>query len=514
MKKVFMLVLAVGLAAAYPADEVFRYADEDTKQSHYMEGEPGVNVNGGWEFESPEGRNYMLTYKANEMGFQPEADYLPLQVDDTNEVAEAKANFYQLFEEARKNPEEEVEATTAVQEEGVARSKRQEEVGAAEVAEAVTEAIAEAIAEAGPEARAEPEMAEPEMAVKNTGNYFYFNQMMPGSYGYQKSPVNAPKLVFHPYYGFIPATPKKEEAKEEVMDDVEKKAAAKMAYVFDPYYGYIPYVAKKDEAMEKKEQQMFEYHPYYGYIPYVAKKDGEMAKEETEMKAEKLVYHPYYGFIRMSQLKGMEKEVKENQMYVFDPFYGYIPVAKKAEEVKEMEAEMEKEMEAEEMVKAAEEVVEEVKEMVAEEVVKKAEEEAAVEAAVEEVKEEMKDDDAHKFYFHPYYGFIPVSKLTDEKMRVGVNMEMKYVLHPYFGFVPESQKIEQKKLTMPYNPFGYKFVPYQPKKLYYTFNTVGDKMKAMAANVEEAQVEAKAEEEVVETRRKRSPVHLVPTGQV
>jgi hypothetical protein len=43
-------------------------------------------------------------------------------------------------------------------------------------------------------------------------------------------------------------------------------------------------------------------------------------------------------------------------MYVFDPFYGYIPVAKKAEEVKEMEAEME----AEEMVKAAEEVVEEV----------------------------------------------------------------------------------------------------------------------------------------------------------
>ncbi len=65
--KVFMLVLAVGLAAAYPADEVFRYADEDTKQSHYMEGEPGVNVNGGWEFESPEGRNYMLTYKVSRL---------------------------------------------------------------------------------------------------------------------------------------------------------------------------------------------------------------------------------------------------------------------------------------------------------------------------------------------------------------------------------------------------------------------------------------------------------------
>lgn len=74
-----MLVFAIGIAAAYPAD-VFRYADEDTKQMHYMEGEPGVNVNGGWEFESPEGRNYMLTYQANDMGFQPQADYLPIQV--------------------------------------------------------------------------------------------------------------------------------------------------------------------------------------------------------------------------------------------------------------------------------------------------------------------------------------------------------------------------------------------------------------------------------------------------
>ena len=74
-----MLVFAVGLVSAYPGD-VFRYSDETSKQSHFMEGEPGSQVSGGWQFESPEGKNFELTYKADELGFQPQADYLPLQV--------------------------------------------------------------------------------------------------------------------------------------------------------------------------------------------------------------------------------------------------------------------------------------------------------------------------------------------------------------------------------------------------------------------------------------------------
>ena len=72
---------------------------------HYMSGEPGKNVEGGFEFESPEGTEYKLTYKANEMGFQPEAEHLPEgpePVDDTVEVKEAKTNFYSLFEEMEK----------------------------------------------------------------------------------------------------------------------------------------------------------------------------------------------------------------------------------------------------------------------------------------------------------------------------------------------------------------------------------------------------------------------------
>ena len=78
-----MLVFVAGLAYARPGD-VFRYADENTKQSQYMEGEPGTKVSGGWAFETPEGNNYEMTYKADEMGFQPKADYIPLQVSFEN----------------------------------------------------------------------------------------------------------------------------------------------------------------------------------------------------------------------------------------------------------------------------------------------------------------------------------------------------------------------------------------------------------------------------------------------
>ena len=82
-----MLVLAIGMASGMPQD-VFRYSDELTKQMHYMEGEPGVNVKGGWEFESPEGRNYLMSYQANELGFQPEAEYLPLQVEHAKALSD------------------------------------------------------------------------------------------------------------------------------------------------------------------------------------------------------------------------------------------------------------------------------------------------------------------------------------------------------------------------------------------------------------------------------------------
>ena len=78
--------------------DLFRYEDEETGQSHYMTGEPGKAVEGGWAFTNPEG-NYELVYKADEGGFQPQAAHIPVPVEDTNEVTEAKTSFYSLYEE-------------------------------------------------------------------------------------------------------------------------------------------------------------------------------------------------------------------------------------------------------------------------------------------------------------------------------------------------------------------------------------------------------------------------------
>ena len=63
-----------------------------------MTGEPGKAVEGGWTFTNPEG-SYELVYKADELGFQPEAAHIPVPVVDTNEVTGAKTAFYSLYDE-------------------------------------------------------------------------------------------------------------------------------------------------------------------------------------------------------------------------------------------------------------------------------------------------------------------------------------------------------------------------------------------------------------------------------
>merc|ERR1711963_295783 len=76
--------------------DVFRYEEAD--QSHYMTGDPGMAVEGGWTFTNPEG-TYELVYKADEMGFQPKAAHIPVPVEDTNEVVDARDKFYTLYDE-------------------------------------------------------------------------------------------------------------------------------------------------------------------------------------------------------------------------------------------------------------------------------------------------------------------------------------------------------------------------------------------------------------------------------
>merc|ERR1712223_938801 len=115
----FVIVLLM-LAGCATAKDIFRYVDEDTGSTHYMTGEAGKAVEGGFSFTADD-MEYALTYKADENGFVPTADHLPVAVvetrvppEDTNEVKEAKANFDKLYEEAKMRTEEAIAEAAAV----------------------------------------------------------------------------------------------------------------------------------------------------------------------------------------------------------------------------------------------------------------------------------------------------------------------------------------------------------------------------------------------------------------
>ena len=86
-----------------------------------MTGDPGASVEGGWAFTNSDG-TFELVYKADEGGFQPEADHIPVAVEDTNDVTAAKTSFYTLFEEHKAKVEAAIaeDATSVVD----ARRKR------------------------------------------------------------------------------------------------------------------------------------------------------------------------------------------------------------------------------------------------------------------------------------------------------------------------------------------------------------------------------------------------------
>ncbi len=72
-------MLVLGLVSAYPGD-VIRYADENTKQSIYMDGQPGTKVSGARAFKILGGKNNERTDKADDMGLQLKADFIPILV--------------------------------------------------------------------------------------------------------------------------------------------------------------------------------------------------------------------------------------------------------------------------------------------------------------------------------------------------------------------------------------------------------------------------------------------------
>merc|ERR1711971_62234 len=254
--------------------DVFRYEDEATRQTHYMTGEPGMAVEGGWTFTNPEG-SYELVYKADEGGFQPEAAHIPVSVEDTNEVTEAKAAFYSLYDEHKAK----VEAAAAVSE----RKKRDVMDMDMEKSEDLT-------------------------LPPHPYNFHPFLGL-----GGVKPDDSENKLYkYVPYYGFVPAEGKADEEDPEAEGEDEEKE--EVLYKYDPLYGFV----KADDEIKPLEEQEYKYTPYVGFVPVTG-------DEEEDVKTYK--FNPFYGFVEKTDEDNEETaEEMSEQQYKFVPFYGFVPV--------------------------------------------------------------------------------------------------------------------------------------------------------------------------------------------
>jgi len=268
------------------ANEVFRYEDTEAGLSHYMEGEPGTSVNGGWEFVDPEGANYELNYVADANGYQPQAKHIPVHVDDTEDVKNAKVQFYKMFDETSAKLE-------------ALNTKRVER----EAVEPVAEAKPEAVEVSG---YSEP-VEEP-------------SKMVQPSY-------------YAPFYGYFPRKmiPKTKMSKEEVhkihmeMKDIHekyiktRKEKLEMLGKYSPYhyshfYYYpqhlVPDMKVSEEELKKIQMDLKEADEEY----------MKEMKEQSDVLAAEFPYYPnFYPKITHFPVKesndvDVEKETKEEKM--------------------------------------------------------------------------------------------------------------------------------------------------------------------------------------------------------
>merc|ERR1712172_68570 len=256
-------------------NDVFRYEDEATGQSHYMTGEPGMAVEGGWTFTNPEG-SYELVYKADEGGFQPEAAHIPVSVEDTNEVTEAKAAFYSLYDDHKAK----VEAAAAVSE----RKKRDVMDMSMEKSQDLT--------------------------LPPPPHPYNFHPFL-GLGGVKPEDSENELYKYVPYYGFVPAEGKADKEDPEAEGEDEEKE--EILYKYDPLYGFV----KADDEIKPLEEQEYKYTPYVGFVPATG-------DEDEDVKTYK--FNPFYGFVEKTDEDNEETaEEMSEQQYKFVPFYGFLP---------------------------------------------------------------------------------------------------------------------------------------------------------------------------------------------
>merc|ERR1711936_957026 len=281
-------------------NDVFRYEDEETGQSHYMTGEPGKAVEGGWKFTNGDG-TFELVYKADEAGFQPEADHIPVHGEDTVEVEEAKTQFYNLYEEA--------EARVA---DAIAAAEKEptiEDSGAAKVVE-ISKREAEPHGWGGP------------------APYWH----MPYLLHQKKEDLEGKAFKFEYYKGFVPekrleaeaeAKAKHEEAIAKYKADTKARHEEAVAF----------YKARQEEAKAKHDEAVALYKARHEAA--VAKHKEAVAAYKEKMENTVYTFSPYYGYLPTTG-----EEVAEGvPTFKFVPYKGFVPQDKEAKTMSKREAE-------------------------------------------------------------------------------------------------------------------------------------------------------------------------------
>jgi len=435
--------------------DVFRYEDAETGQSHYMTGEPGKAVEGGFTFTNPEG-SYELVYKADEMGFQPEAAHIPISVEDTNEVVDAKTKFYSLYDEHKAKVEAAIaeDAATVVD----ARRKREAHhphgfkflpyhgyVHGKEEAEEPKEfkfLPYHGFVPADETVEGEEKLLEKlhPYHKKMTEKRFKLHPYH-GFVPAEEEPKEVKEFKFLPYHGFVPAD-KTIEGEEELLKNIHpyhQKMASKR-FKLDPYYGFVP-IHKVDEPMpptvserkkrdtdtvEKSQDLILPPHPY-NFHPFLGL--GAVKPEDSANKLYK--YIPYYGFVPAEEEDEEENDDVEGEeetvLYKYDPLYGFV---KADQEIKPLEEQEYKYTPYVGFVPVTGEEEEDVKTYKFNPFygfVEKNDEDR------EKTAEEMKDQ---QYKFVPFYGFVPVNEDGEVEETAKNYGNLKYTFHPYFGFLP------------------------------------------------------------------------------
>merc|ERR1711988_248435 len=453
--------------------DVFRYEDEETGQSHYMTGEPGKAVEGGWTFTNPEG-SYELVYKADEGGFQPEAAHIPVPVEDTNEVVDAKATFYSLYDEHKAKVEAAIaeDAATVVD----ARRKREANhhlgfkflpyhVYGKEEGEEPKEfkfLPYHGFVPADETVEGEEKLLEKlhPYHKKMTEKRFKLHPY----HGFVPILENEPELKYHPYYGYIPAEEEPKEVKE---------------FKFLPYHGFVP----ADKAIEGEEElvknlhpyhqkmasKRFKLDPYYGFVPIMEEEEpaavSERKKRDTETveKSQDLIMPPHpYNFHPFLGLGAVKPEDSDNKLYKYIPYYGFVPAEKEDEEENEEENEEAVEGEVEEPAEVLYKYDPLYGFVKADQEIKPLEEQEykyTPYVGFVPVTGEEEDEDLKTYKFNPFYGFVEKTD-EDKEATAEETKDQQYKFVPFYGFVPVNEDGEIEETAKDYGNLKYTFHPY------------------------------------------------------